>query len=72
MLLSSYPQKTQKKTFNMRQDKLTLLFTISAAAAFEEVDSTPIEGFDPDACDKILNLRGTQKLRDTRFGLPRL
>jgi nitroreductase len=33
-----------------------LLFTISAAA-FEEVDSTPIEGFDPDACDKILNLR---------------
>jgi hypothetical protein len=38
------------------QDKLTLLFTISAAA-FEEVDSTPIEGFDPDACDKILNLR---------------
>ena len=27
------------------------------AAAFENVDSTPMEGFDPDALDKILNLR---------------
>jgi len=26
-------------------------------AAFEAVDSTPIEGFDPDALDKILELR---------------
>jgi nitroreductase/dihydropteridine reductase len=28
-----------------------------AAAAFEGVDSTPMEGFDPDALDEILNLR---------------
>jgi nitroreductase/dihydropteridine reductase len=27
------------------------------AAAFEGVDATPMEGFDPDALDKILNLR---------------
>ena len=27
------------------------------AAAFEEVDSTPMEGFDPAALDEILNLR---------------
>jgi nitroreductase len=27
------------------------------AAALEEVDSTPMEGFDPDAVDEILNLR---------------
>jgi nitroreductase len=26
------------------------------AAAFEEVDSTPMEGFDPKALDEILNL----------------
>ena len=28
-----------------------------AAAAFEKVDATPIEGFDPTAVDKILGLR---------------
>ncbi|PIR12566.1 MAG: NAD(P)H-dependent oxidoreductase, partial [Flavobacteriales bacterium CG11_big_fil_rev_8_21_14_0_20_35_7] len=28
-----------------------------AAAAFEGVDSTPIEGFDPNALDEILKLR---------------
>jgi len=27
------------------------------AAAFEEVDCTPMEGFDPDALDEILSLR---------------
>ena len=27
------------------------------AAAFEEVDSTPMEGFDPNALDEILGLR---------------
>ncbi|MNW12679.1 Oxygen-insensitive NAD(P)H nitroreductase [compost metagenome] len=27
------------------------------AAAFEEVDSTPMEGFDPAALDEILNLK---------------
>ena len=29
-----------------------------AAAAFEGVDSTPLEGFDPAALDEILNLKG--------------
>jgi nitroreductase/dihydropteridine reductase len=32
------------------------------AAAFEEVDATPMEGFDPDALDDILNLK-SRKLR---------
>ena len=27
------------------------------AAAFEQVDSTPMEGFDPNALDEILDLR---------------
>jgi hypothetical protein len=54
MLLSSYPQKTQKKNFQHAARQAYVAFHNLSAAAFEEVDSTPIEGFDPDACDKIL------------------
>jgi nitroreductase / dihydropteridine reductase len=35
------------------------------AAAFEEVDATPMEGFNPDAVDEILGLR-TKGLRSVR------
>ncbi len=38
------------------------LGTALIAAAFEEVDSTPMEGFDPKAVDEILDL-GSRKLR---------
>lgn len=31
--------------------------TALIAAAYEEVDSTPMEGFDPAALDEILNLK---------------
>jgi nitroreductase len=58
MLLSSYPQKDAEENFQHAARQAYVAFSQSlAAAAFEEVDSTPIEGFDPDACDKILNLR---------------
>jgi nitroreductase len=33
------------------------LGTALIAAAYEEVDSTPMEGFDPAALDEILNLK---------------
>ncbi|MFT5715789.1 MAG: nitroreductase/dihydropteridine reductase [Flavobacterium sp.] len=58
MLLSSYPQKDSEENFQHAARQAYVAFSQSlAAAAFEEVDSTPIEGFDPDACDKILGLR---------------
>jgi len=58
MLLHSYPQKGAEVNFQHAARQAYVAFSQSiAAAAFEEVDSTPIEGFDPDALDKILNLR---------------
>lgn len=58
MLLNSYPQKDAEVNFQHAARQAYIAFSQSiAAAAFEEVDSTPIEGFDPDALDKILNLR---------------
>ena len=58
MLLSSYPQKGAEVNFQhaARQAYIGLSAAL-IAAAFEEVDSTPMEGFDPDALDKILGLR---------------
>jgi nitroreductase len=58
MLLSSYPQRDPEENFNhaARQAYIALGIALTAAA-FEEVDSTPIEGFDPAALDEILDLR---------------
>lgn len=57
-LLSSYPQKDPEVNFNHAARQAYIAFSQAiAAAAFEEVDSTPMEGFDPDALDKILGLR---------------
>ncbi|ANH66578.1 NAD(P)H-dependent oxidoreductase [Mitsuaria sp. 7] len=42
--------------FAARQAYIALGFALVAAAA-EEVDATPMEGFDPDALDEILQLR---------------
>nr|WP_315208402.1 nitroreductase family protein [uncultured Flavobacterium sp.] len=58
MLLNAYPQKDAEVNFQhaARQAYIALAMAI-AAAAFEGVDSTPIEGFEPDALDEILNLR---------------
>jgi nitroreductase len=47
----------QLLNWNMRQAYIAL-GTGLVAAAEEQVDSTPMEGFDPDALDKILELKG--------------
>ncbi|MBI9069221.1 MAG: nitroreductase family protein [Salinivirgaceae bacterium] len=58
MLLNSYPQRDAEVNFNHAARQAYIAFSQAiAAAAFEGVDSTPMEGFDPDALDKILNLR---------------
>ena len=58
MLLSSYPQKDAEANFEhaARQTYIAFMAAI-AQAAFEGVDNTPMEGFDPAALDKILGLR---------------
>ena len=58
MLLKSYPQKDAQENFNHAAKQAYIAFSQAiAAAAFEGVDSTPLEGFDPDSLDKILGLR---------------
>jgi len=58
MLLGSYPQKDAEVNFNHAAKQAYIAFSQAiAAAAFEGVDSTPMEGFDPDAVDEILGLR---------------
>lgn len=46
-----------KKTSHTQQNRLIFLLVQRLAAAFEEVDSTPMEGFSPEAVDEILNLK---------------
>lgn len=62
-LLSSYPQRDAEVNFNhcAKQAYLALGFALVAAAC-EEVDSTPMEGFDPPAVDEVLGL-GARGLR---------
>ena len=58
MLLSSYPQKDAEKNFEHAAKQTYIAFMAAIAqAAYEDVDSTPMEGFDPAALDKILGLR---------------
>lgn len=58
MLLSSYPQRDAEENFNHAAKQAYIAFSQSiTAAAFEGVDSTPIEGFDPVAVDEILGLK---------------
>ncbi len=58
MLLGTYPARDAEVNFQhaARQAYIGLGAAV-IAAAFEEVDSTPMEGFDPAALDEILNLR---------------
>ena len=58
MLLSSYPQKDAETNFEhaARQTYIAFMAAI-AQATYEGLDSTPMEGFDPAALDKILRLR---------------
>lgn len=58
MLLNSYPQKDAEENFNHAAKQAYIAFSQAiAAAAFEQIDATPLEGFDPAALDEILGLR---------------
>ena len=58
MLLSTYPQKDAEENFNHAAKQAYIAFSQAIiAAAFDGVDSTPLEGFDPAAVDEILGLR---------------
>ena len=57
MLLSSYPQRDAETNFQHAAKQAYIgLGAALIAAAFEEVDATPMEGFDPKALDDILEL----------------
>jgi nitroreductase len=57
MLLANYPARDASVNFEhaARQAYIGMGAAL-IAAAFEEVDATPMEGFDPKAVDDILNL----------------
>ena len=58
MLLKLYPQKDAEENFNHAAKQAYIAFSQAIiAAAFEGVDTTPLEGFEPDAVDEILGLR---------------
>ncbi|TLP79147.1 nitroreductase family protein [Maribacter sp. ACAM166] len=58
MLLGSYPQKSEEENFNHAAKQAYIAFANAiTAAAFEGVDTTPLEGFESDAVDEILGLR---------------
>ncbi len=58
MLLGSYPQKDAEENFNHAAKQAYIALGMAmTAAAFEAVDTTPMEGFDAAALDKILGLR---------------
>lgn len=58
MLLATYPQRGAEVNFAhaARQAYIGLAASL-VAASYEEVDSTPMEGFVPDSLDEILGLR---------------
>lgn len=62
-LLSTYPGRGAQVNFEHAARQAYIGFGAAIiAAAFEEVDCTPMEGFDPAAVDRILNL-GERGLR---------
>ena len=57
-LLQSYPQRDAEENFHHAAKQAYIAFSQAiTAAAFEDVDATPIEGFDPAALDALLGLR---------------
>ncbi|CAM4397367.1 nitroreductase family protein [Zobellia nedashkovskayae] len=57
-LLGMYPQRDPEVNYQHAARQAYIAFAEAlTAAAFEGVDSTPMEGFDPDAVDEILGLR---------------
>jgi nitroreductase len=58
MLLKGYPPRDPEINFNHAAKQAYIAFSQAiAAAAFEEVDATPMEGFQASAVDEILDLR---------------
>ena len=58
MLLSKYPPRGAEINFQHTSKQVYIGLGVALiAAACEAVDSTPIEGFDPNALDELLNLR---------------
>ncbi len=58
MLLASYPQREAQLNYEHAARQAYIAVGLSLAqAAFEEVDATPMEGFDPASLDEILGLR---------------
>jgi nitroreductase len=65
MLLENYPTRGAEINFEHASKQAYIGMTTGLiAAAFEEVDSTPMEGFDPNALDELLDLRA-KALRST-------
>jgi nitroreductase/dihydropteridine reductase len=57
LLLSRYPKRGAEVNFQHAAKQAYIgLCAALIAAALEQVDSTPMEGFDPDALDELLNL----------------
>lgn len=57
-LLAEYPAQGAETNFQHAARQCYIAMTCAMMqAAFEEVDCTPMEGFDPDALDGILDLR---------------
>lgn len=56
-LLALYPNKSPEENFVHTSKQAYISFGAAIiAAAFEEVDSTPMEGFSPEAVDELLEL----------------
>ena len=56
-LLENYTKREAKENFNHAAKQAYIAFGIAiVAAATEKIDATPMEGFNPDAVDKILGL----------------
>jgi nitroreductase len=57
-LLATYPQRPAEVNFQHAARQAYIAFGAALiAAAAEQVDATPMEGFDPDKLDEILGLR---------------
>lgn len=65
MLLDGYPNRDPQENFEhaARQTYIALMAGMTQAI-YEGVDSTPMEGFDPEALDKILDLK-SKNLKST-------
>lgn len=58
MLLGIYPKQDAEVNFNHAAKQAYIAFSAAIiAAAYEDVDATPLEGFDADKLDEILALR---------------